>query len=209
MMTGFDPNWMPSDYGQTPKRPDYQVAYDPATMSIADYLAGKYDDPGFQKYREEALRKGPSQWANLARGQNKENVIDMRERGVREAHGQNAQAMDSLAARGGLSSGARERTAQEGAKSTLAMSQDVARQGNMNDLQIGINDEQNRIQQLSALPGMEMDQAKLFTGARQQDIANTLAENDRRNKYNQDIYGQQMTAWGANRQAQADRKSVV
>lgn len=199
----FDPNWMPNSYGMTPTRPDYIVGYDPKTMSLSDYLSGKYDQSGMNAFREQALRKGPSAWATLSKQQQAALQGNQRESGAKEVASQTAQAEDNLASRGGLSSGARERAATEGSKNYLAMSQDLARQGNLNDLQIGVNDEQNRIQQLGMLPGMEMQQAGMFEDARGKDIANTTAENARRNAYNQNIYDQQMGAWGANRQAQA------
>jgi hypothetical protein len=203
----FNPNWMPEGYGATPDRPQYAQAYDPTKQSLAEYLTGKYDPSALSAFKDQAMRKGPSSWAALAQQSNRANESNSRERGASEISGQTAQAQDALAARGGLSSGARERTAQEGSKNYLAMSQDLAREGNMNDMQIGMNDEQNRIQQLSMLPGMEQDQAKMYEGAYQQDVANTTAENERRNNYNQNIYNQQMQAWAADRQAFATEHS--
>lgn len=203
----FDPNWMPGEYGMTPTRPDYAQAYDPKTMSLTDYLGGKYNSAGYDKFKSEAMRTGPSAWAKLAKMDQDTQAAFKRDQGAGESNAATAQAMDQLASRGGLSSGARERAATEGAKNHLAMSQDIGRQQTLNGMQIGMNDEQNRVQQLSQLPGMEQNQATMWEGAKQQDYANTIAENDRRNKYNSDIYGQQMSAWGANRQAQATERS--
>lgn len=199
----FDPNYMPQGDSGTPARPNYITAYDPATMSLTDYLQGKYDHSGYDQFKAEAMRKGPSAWATLAKQSQGAQVSDQREKGAAQTNAQTAQAMDEVAARGGLSSGARERAATEGSKNYLSMSQDLTRQQNLNNMQIGMNDEQNRIQELSQVPGMEQGQAQMWEGAKQQDTANTLAENERRNSYNSNVYNQQMQAWGANRQAQA------
>lgn len=205
----FSPNWMPTGYGYNtvPTRPDYVSTYDPLSMSLSDYYQKNYNPAGMNAFRQEALRKGPSSWATLARQQQNALESNSRERAAKEARSQEAQAMDTLASHGGLTSGARERAALEGSKNYLAMSQDLARQGNLNDLQIGVNDEQNRIQQLGMLPGMDIEQANTFAKAKQADIQNAVAENERRNAYNQNIYNQQMGAWAANRQAIATERS--
>lgn len=191
-----------------PARPNFTVAYDPTTMSLTDYLQGKYDHSGYDQFKQEATRKGPSSWATLAKQDQAFQAGANREKGATEANAQTAQAEDNLAARGGLSSGARERADTDGAKNYLSMAQDAARSETGNDLQIGMNDEQNRIQQLSQLPGMEQSQAQMWEGAKQQDIANTTGQTDKINQYNQNVYSQQMQAWAAGMQADATRDSV-
>lgn len=196
---GIDP------YTGQPTSPGYVVSYDPKTMNLTDYLSGKYDGSGLQAFKDQAMRKGPSQWATLAGQSNRANESNSRERSAAESNSQTAQANDRLAAAGGLSSGARERNQQEGAKNYLSMSQDLARQGNLNDMQIGMNDEQNRIQQLSSLPGMEMQQAGMFEQAKNADISNTTAENERRNAWNQNLYNQQMQSYWAGKTADQEK----
>lgn len=186
-----------------PSRPEFYVAYDPKTMSLAEYLNSKYDPSGLAKFKGEAMRSGPSTWAGLAKQSNLANVANEKETSARSANAATAQAMDVIAARGGLSSGARERAATEGAKNALAMGQDISRQGDLNNLQIGMNDESNRIQQLSMLPGMQQSEAGMYTQAKGGDISNQIAEINRRNQYNQNVYNQQMQGWAANQQANA------
>lgn len=197
----FDPN------APQPNIPNYVVGYDPSTMSLSDYLAGKYDSSGLKAFQSEALRKGPSAWANLATQDQAVQAGAARENAAGQTNSQTSQAMDDLASRGGLSSGARERATTEGAKNYLSMSQDLGRQENLNKLQIGMNDQQNKIQELSALPGMQQQQAQMYTSAKQADIASTVAENANRNNYNQSTYGTQMAGWAANQQANATAKS--
>ncbi len=205
--TGWNKKPFVDTAGPQPDMPNYTVAFDPTTMSIADYLAGRYDHSAYDKFKDEAMRMGPSRWAKLANQDQKFQASNARQAGINQVASRNNQAMENLGASGGLSSGARERIATEGAKNYLSMGQDVARQARGNSLQIGINDEQNRISQLSQVPGMEMDQARMWTGARDKDIQNTLGENERKNQYNQNVYNQKMSAWAANKTADAQLAS--
>lgn len=197
--------WSP--YYGMPAVPQYSPGYDPSTMSMQDYLKTVYDPSGFDAFRDQAMRKGPSAWATLAKQDQGAQAAKMRDEQASQANSQTAQAEDDLSARGGLSSGARERATMEGAKNYLSMAQGTARQENLNDLQIGMNDEQNRIQQLGQLPGMEQQQAQMYETAKNNDVTNAISENSRRNEYNENLYGQQMSAWAANRQAIATQNS--
>lgn len=196
-----------SQYYGMPQAPQYSKGFDPSTMSMSDYLGTVYDPSGFNAYKEQAMRKGPSAWATLATQDQALQAKKMRDQGASQANAQTAQAEDDLSARGGLSSGARERATIEGSKNYLSMAQSAGQTENLNDMQIGMNDEQNRIQQLSALPGMEQQQAGMFESAKNNDIQNAIQENNRVNQYNQTLYGQQMDAWAANRQAEATQNS--
>lgn len=198
-----------------PGRPDYNQAYDPATMSMLPEIAKmleaiQMDKRGLEKFRGEALREGPSAWAKLAQQKQALEEKDARERGGREQATRAAEARANLAMRGGLTSGARERVAKAGMKDYLDMSQEVGRQGGLNRLQIGMNDEQNRIQQLGMLPGMEaaalqpeLEKTRLHGQARQYDIEQAVKEKQARNAWAMDQYKEQMSAWAANRQARA------
>jgi hypothetical protein len=206
-------------YRSKPGDIQYSPGYDPKTMGMMPELQMKLDalnmdKRGLDKFRLEALRQGPSAWAKLARKDQALQAMDARERGAEAARGQSAQAMDDLASRGGLTSGARERIATEGAKNYLNMGQNVARQQNQNNLQIGMNDEQNRITQLSQLPGMEVQamqpdfqKLQLWGQGRQFDVGNQINENKSKNAFDMGQYEQKMKAWAADRQAQATEKA--
>lgn len=196
-----------------PGRPDYTPGYGgvgmtPELQALLDKL--QMDPRGLNKFREEALRKGPSAWATLARRDQLARESDSRERGTKEVAAHTAGALDQLAARGGLSSGARERVASSGAHDYLAMSQDLARQGNLNSLQIGMNDEQNRMQQLQALPGMEIQamqpgiqKATMWGQARQFDQSQAAAEAARKSQFEMMKYQEEMKDRYATMQANA------
>ncbi len=225
MATATTNTWVPdasnpwSPYYGMPNQPGYQPVYDPTTMSFAPEVQQRLDalalnTSGLDAFRQQALRKGPSTWASLATQKQYAEEAAARDRAKQEARSSQAQAEADLAMRGGLSSGARERLTSSGARNLLSMSQDVGRQGNLNRLQIGMNDEQNRIAQLSQLPGMEnanlqaqLQKEQLWENAKQSDLQRVQSENDRRNEWNQMLYQQQMQAWAANRQAQATENS--
>lgn len=218
---GYTPPWYqdPNNPWAFPKNPPpapgYMAGFDPATMSLTPEMMARIgglrmDTRGLEAFRNLALRGGPSAAARIMERKSFAEEADARERAKREARGTAAEARTELAMRGGLSSGARERIATGGARNLLAMSQDTGRQGNLNRMQIGINDEQQRISQLSMLPGMEqglfnslLQKENLWARARESDIARAMQENQNRNSYNQNLYAQQMQAWAAQRQAEA------
>jgi hypothetical protein len=209
----YDPWAMPAGV------PNYNPIYDPLSMGMASDIQGQLsginpDTTALSKFRAEATRTGPSAWSALMRQQQAEGADTSRARGAQELAGQTAQANAGLAMRGGLTSGARERVAKSGARDYLNMSQDVARQQGVNNLQVGINDEQNRIQQLSMEPGMEnanagigLDKLRLYGQAKQIDTANTMKNTSALNDYNMDRYKTQMGAWAADQQATATQNS--
>lgn len=162
---------------------------------------------GINAYRSQALRTGPSTWASLQKTNNAAKQASQKEQVAQEGVGQTAQALDQLAASGGLSSGARERAVEGGQKNVMDMQQNLAREGNLNDIQTNMNDESNRIQQLGQLPGMENEATKpLFE--KSQILTNAQGQNNAaQNAYNQNLYNQQNQAWYAGQQANATAAS--
>lgn len=202
-----------------PTRPAYIAGYDPLTMQLTPELEKRLaliqmNQAGLQKYRGEALREGPSRWAGLAGQQQALEERLAMDRIAQESAGQTATARANLAMRGGLTSGARERIARGGSRDFLNMSQNLKAEGMRNRAQIGISDEMNRISQLGALPGMEaqalrpeLEKTQLWGQGRRLDLGNAIRENEMRNRFNADVYGQQMQAWAAGRQAEATENS--
>lgn len=202
----------------SPGRPMYIPGWNPG-MEFApelDARLGKINlnTTGLDKFRGEATRSGPSFWASLMTNKSLAEEAAAKDRAVSQSRAGVRTAEADLASKGGLSSGARERIARSGARDLLAVGQDVARQGNLNRMQIGVNDEQNRIQQLSMLPGMEssayndaLKKESMWDAARKSDIDAAVQENARRQQYNNMVYQEQMRAWAANRQAQATENS--
>lgn len=167
-------------------RPQFDSMADDFTAS-----QGQYSN-GLNALRDQALRKGPSQWLSMNLFQNALKQSDAKEKGMLENAGATAKARDALAAGGGLSGGARERVEEQGQKNYMSMSQDLSRQGNMADLGMRVQDEANREGAVGALTGAEETKQKDWLTAKQTDYQNQL-----------DIYKTQMEAIAAERQAQA------
>lgn len=197
----------------------YSPAYNAETMSLTPDVqkrldALKMDTRGLDKFRQEALRRGTSPWANLMNKKQYQEEMGAIDRAKQEARSGRAQAESDLARTGGLTSGARERAGLASQRNMLNMSQDASRQGNLNRLQIGINDESNRIAQLGQLPGMENQlyqnqfaKEQAWAKARDQDIQRQIAEQNARNEFNMKNYQNQLQAGAAQQQAQATRDS--
>lgn len=209
---------LPNVYSWMAPQPDYQPGYtnDMSPMSMVDArLSGiNLNTKGLEQYRREALRQTPSKWANLSEQKQFVEEMDARERAKREAASARAGAEANLAMRGGLSSGARERVQAEGMKNMLGMSQDVGRQGTINRMGIGIQDESNRIQQLGALPGMEvqalqplLQKESMWQQAKDRDTQRIIDENNRRQQYNLSQQQEYNRAVANQQQANATRQS--
>lgn len=187
---------MVNPYGQSttvanPNDPNYGgIASTPGYVPI--YQPAPGDQEGLNAFKQMAMSKGPSPWALLSTQNQALQAQNERDKGAKSTAGAAAAARDQLAAQGGLSSGARERIAETGDTNYTNMSQDVGRQENLNNLQIGMNDQQNKIQELSQVPAMEQTIA-----------ANKMAEGKSENDFNQNLYNQQMQAWAAGQQANA------
>lgn len=132
------------------------------------------ETPGYKATASNALNPGPSAWADLANRQQDMIGSNTLDKAAQSVAGQTAGADASLAANGGLSSGARERIAEGGAKNMAATAEDTSRQTGLNKMQIGMNDQTNKMQQLGSLNNMDMSN-----------------------------YQNQLQAWGANQTANA------
>lgn len=148
--------------------PGYSGVYDPSSMSMYGQVSG---------------------WAPLARQAMNLKRSEAIDKGVHQSAATAAKARSELASRGGLSSGARERVAEGGQNNYMDMMQGLAREGMDNELQIGVQDQENKMK------------------AKGMDVENTLKENQNKNDYNMRAYEARMQAMAAERQAQATENS--
>lgn len=217
--SGDEPAYNP--YGGMPQRPQFTSWIDPKTgqldrrYSLGESTEGamkgvKADTRGADAIRERATATGPSAWALMMEQKQGLGEAQRRDQATREMAAANATARGQLAARGGLSSGARERLARGGARDMVMAGQETARQGMLDRMNIGIQDQGQKDRFLGMMPGIEqqqfqneMEKAKIGQSARQWDIANTLKEKYAQDAHNMDAYTEQMKAWAANRQATA------
>lgn len=166
-----------------------------------DYL--NKNSQGYDAFKKMALRKGPSNWANLATTQQDMLAADQKGKLIQDAGANRASAESALSMQGGLTSGARERAVEGAANNLTGNEQGIARQAGQNKLQISMNDAQNQISQLGSLPGMEESRVSNWANVVGKDQANQMGENKALNDYRQNLYNQQVGAWAANKQADA------
>lgn len=172
-------------------RPDPYAGMPTAPTDVSSGVTR--DTTGLDRFKQEAFRTGPSNWAKLSLEQQKQNANAARDRGTAEVGTQYAKGMDDLAMTGGLTGGARERLANSAGRNQLDMSQQVGKQQSDNELQIGINDEQNRISQLGQVPGMDLAAANF-------DLSKATGQNE----FNARNYQTQGGIWAAGKQADAE-----
>lgn len=147
---------------------------------------------GYNALTSEALRTGPSSYYSAANSANALDQKNLKDKAGAEAAGQTAKAQSDLSAQGGLSSGARERTAETGSKNYMDMSQGITRQGQVNQMNMQLQDQGNKLKALGELPGVEQNKVNAWEAA---------AQSDR--DYNYQIWAKQQEIAAANAQANA------
>lgn len=136
--------------------PRYAFNVDAYNQQLQEKLAGtNLDTQVLDMLQQEAMRTGPSAWANLATQQQSLEEQNLRDAAARQALSGSAQARAALAMRGGLSGGAAERLARTGQSDLIRARQEVGRQGVGARAQIGLKDEEKRMQTAQLIPGMQ------------------------------------------------------
>lgn len=227
MLKGIDPRT-----GE-PMRPEYQSLIDPTSgllqkqyiLDIGQLEAGQMDPTkmeGYQAFRSEALRTGPSTWAKMMQQQQELARMTEMEKAARQSGSSAAQARSGLAMKGGLSSGSAERIARDQASNLLQARQGIGRAANMANIQLLTEDERNRLANLSQLPGMESSIEQFNIGqktnqdrfnieaqarAKQYNIGEALRDKQLKDAQDLAAYEAQLGKYGAERQAQATERS--
>lgn len=168
---------------------------------------------GYQKLKGEALRTGPSAWAQLQGQKQGAEELAAKEAASRQAAGANTQARQQLSMGGGLNSGARGRLAAQSQRDLLAQRQQVGREGMMARLGISQSDETNRLAGLKDLAGSEQNISQFNVGTQNQtqqvNLQNLLAEMQNKRQFEADKYKQNMASDQANRSAEATARQGV
>lgn len=216
--TGGGEGGVQFDGGGQPVRPGYQSSMDP---NNPDHLRSAFelnsgpdiqlDKSGIQGIQDRAnAAPGTSAWGNLMRQQNSANQATSRSNTSQQADSGLAQAQSSLAQQRGLSSGASERLATNAMRDKMSQNQNIANQGNQQNLQIGTQEATNQMNAQNMLPGLQMGAANFEQGQRafdqgtnQYNIGNALKENQNQNAQNLSAYQAQLGQWAAANQSNA------
>lgn len=195
------------------KRPEYESLVDQATGLLKDQyqLKAPTIDPnslqGYQAVKNEALRTGPSAWMNLAMQKQADEEASANDKAVQNARQGEVNARSTLAMRGGLSSGARERLAQNAGNQAMYAKQDVGNQGRIARSALGLQDEQNRMGFLKDFSKAEGDlstfNATNTAKTQEFNILKGIEDKRAKDSHNLEVYKEQMEKWAANKQADA------
>lgn len=134
------------------------VGFTGSLAELNDKLSGiNLNKDALESLRARGLAApGTSDWEKLQYQKQGADELTQREGASRSNAGATSDAFSQIASKGGLSSGARERLAAGGAKNYAQSLQDVARAGAGQRTDIGIAGENQRLDILKALPGMEV-----------------------------------------------------
>lgn len=185
--------------GITP--PGYEGLRDINTRELLDvYKSDPYAGEALQKLKEQAFAEGDSPWAKLQLESQGLEESRARDQAARSQAQGLAQAQANLMRQGGLSSGARERMAQTGARDLMFAQQGVAGQGMADRLGIQQQD-----------LGRKTDLLKRFgdaeSAARESNIGRTIGDVEKSGLFDVERYKQQMAAYGAKQSADAQRSA--
>lgn len=186
-------------------------------FKLSDWKNVTPDTQALETYKKTALRDAgtASPWATMMLEKQKAEQASAIDNAATMGISAHNQAVSSLAQTGGINGGARERMARSSANNLMLDRQKAMRQGALDRMNIGLQDETQRMGQLESLQGMNNTQADIqFKNQQQQqgvnqfNIQNQFSEADKLRQYNLDTWKQQMQTWGANKTADAQAKAA-
>jgi len=222
--------------GGRPERPDYtDVIYSaggPGEMGLqkafrldalpdVGYTEAGLNQDALKALRERALSTGMSPWEKMARETQGLEEGSLKDIVAKQSRTGAAQTFSDLATRGGIGTGARERLARGAGEQGALAQQDVARQGMLSRLGIGQAGEEQRLNLLQSLPGMETqassylqseygrkasqedENRKYKTLVQQRNLDEALKQIRAQDQFKLDRYKEDMAGYGAEKTAQA------
>lgn len=204
----------------SPIRPDFASIVDPKTGQLLPQyqLTAQpditVDQTAINAIRDRALSKGPSAWAKMMTERQALEEAKARDDVRQASMTQAAQGYADLGMRGGVSSGARERLASGNSRNAMLKAQEVGRQGLLDRMNIGLQDETQRLDLLKTIPGYDFQNANIAAQNRdyrtkvdQTNLASYMQNNTNLNNYNMEGYKAGMEKWAAGKQADAQRSA--
>jgi hypothetical protein len=203
----------------SPIAPDYSnpIGTDGQLQSgyqISPWQTVNANTQGLDQLRSEALRGAGnnSAWANLALQKQQLGQDQAMDNAAAGSNNASMAAQTQLAQTGGLDGSARERMLGQASQNGFIQRQQVGRQGLLDRAAILAQDETQRQTGLRDLQTADNQQADIQFKNQQQsannqqyNTTNLFKANDSQNQYNLDKYKQQMSVWGAGKQADAQK----
>lgn len=184
---------------------------------LADWQNVNPNTQALDMYKQTALRDAgtSSPWAKMMLEQQGVQQAQNVDNAGTSAANSFLQASSQLAKTGGVSGGARERMASKASNAAMIGQNQVARQGQLDQLNIKTQDETNRMSGLQNLQGMQNSQAdaqfknaQMSQETNKYNTGNLIGETDKQRLWQQDQWKQKMQSWGANKSADAQAKAA-
>ena len=184
-------------YAGMPGLPGFESLRDPATGNLmSKYMSDPTQSGAFVSLRDQAMSTGPSAWANMQTQRQKLEEQNLRNAASKQGLTALSQGQSQLARTGGLSSGAAALMASRGSRDMMLRNQDIGRQGMLDRLGIGQQDETTR-------QGLLKDVANIQLGANEANRSTLLGDVGTGNQNRMNLYGLQSGIWGAGKTADA------
>lgn len=200
----------PDPYAGMPAYPDITNLLDPNGNLKSNYALAAQGDVGFtsnindlqnrlngiqlnkqglEAIRKRALTEGPSDWEKLALQKQKLEEGTALDNAAAQSRSGLSSSYSDMARRGGLSTGARERLARAGSRDLLQQRQQTARTGMGQRLDISTAGENQRLDLLKQLPGMEVQ--ALQPEIQKTSMWQNMAQDEAARKQNLDLANRQ------------------
>lgn len=205
--------------------PEYQSMVDPATGKISSqYALTGGPDVNFKNnealdfMKKYATAQGPSAWALLQKQLVEQQRQAAMDAAATQGNAARGKAYSDLAVRGGLSKGSRERIATKGAVSDVMARQAVNRDANMADLNVGSEDEKNKLAMLNSWGGLneqslgraqnlDLTNRDYNTGIEKFNLSTLLDDKKAKDAFNMQKWQEGMKAVGSYQTSRAQEES--
>lgn len=181
-----------------PDRPEYGSMLGP-DGKLQDQFVMKGGDI-FNQQKALAMSEGDTPWAQAMRQQEQMATQGRYGQAGQQSNAAVSQAQNRLAMKGGLRGGAAERLASQGANQLMMAKQDIAKQSQLNQMNIGLQDYQMK----QNLAGQLLPQEQNIMG---QNVGTYKQEHLGKNYFDMTQYKEDMASWAAKQQGQAVRSS--
>ncbi len=168
---------------------------------LGQYRLDPYQGEAVQALKQQAFAQGDSPWAQL---QNQKLALEqsgLMDQAAKQGTQAMSQAQSQLAMSGGLSGGARERMARQGARDLMVARQGISRQGATGRMGIQEGDIDRKQSLLGNFANAEQ-------ASQQGNIQTAMGDIQNQALFDSNRYNQQMQAWGAKQAADAQRTAA-
>lgn len=203
-----------------PVRPKFTTQLQPGGMIKEPYQLTNedvaFDTRAMDKFGETAIRDAgtDSEWAKQMLAKQAEEQGYRIDDTTKDSAGSEASAIANMMMYGGADASAMERVARESSRNSVMDRQGVRREGQLDRMNIGLQDEQDRMSQLGIMHNMgaqkwDADNANrnVRLDTSKYNIGNSLADVAAKRQFDMDTYKEQMGVKSAEKNAEAMKQA--